>query len=1825
MEEIERNMNKMKISNRNLYFYDSSPGNLPFYKNNDKMSGINKINTRRDPEGFMSHEIQQIGQAKNMFILPFLMNIMNHIKLNIHSGENISELEKIYERAGSVNITNDFVNVVWDFTEVRVFFDKFSYFDHAAAGAFVRRALANVSVSRVPTFRNNTFNNRNIRHKKYHPLYDNDIIPLLNKTSLNREGRSFTLLHYASLLGLPKTVEFLLNNGANPFLQILTSSTPPLPPKITARDLTNEIKNIYLSKLNDDYVETFTDYAYNSRGPLRVTIENYEKTISNLEKGEENYTKWKDSIENTLKTDENRIIDGRNDVAKKITSFLGGRSKYSKKTRKNSKKHSIRKTKRKLAGTSKEEAARDLIDFAKNAHISDYYDKHEKDEYLMVKRLRKGKYVTIPPAPKKVFDSEEEATLFVYKYLNDNSLLDHNLLYLYDKDEIMAVMHYLKDKKMSNNGYYQYSSFKSKDDFPAAPAPAPAPAPPAAAPFVMPPPVGPAPPAPPSPFVMPNFQKGGVIYVDDENDKDNFTCPLSLEIMSDPVIAEDGFTYEREHIENWINTPRQAGQQLISPLTSGPMGINLIPNKSLKKIIDASVFDREPTLSASTEMQTENNETASTEMQTENNETASTEMQTENNETTPIETQTPQNIFNEIYAENEDAILDEALDNIIEDTFNENIDIVSEEEENKNIVKEILEEILTVDLNKKLQKRKKKNKKKASKQRKQQEMTKEEEVRKLVDKAKAIEAIQQAKLAEAKRRGQSLKAENESLKSRFKQEALGDALNINWNMLMEKCNLSMNGFLPNQMESAIIVDFYIHAAQMHGYAHVKKQEGAIEGLNIPYLIGKDAYQMEDLIFAKSGLVNADFIENELTNWMKDVVNAHVRLSDAANSASVETTSMLAEEIVSNYPTNYDVSGDMITAQIYEKTENHIRNLHMMNIKEEQQTLHYGAELRPEPPKGYSVRGIKRKTNNLETKFMDVFFFWGHCITLIKSMPKDELEKFANSDFYLKMTVEKMFHLVGTTPISEWDFGMVKRGLRVGSISAAAMIAAWIRKLLPIRNNRNELFKEMKKLEEVQKLIMSKVDANATEDLDGFDRRAPSRAWSPPPRAPRGGGPLGPIAEVLGGAGYGFTNSLHKLLTNQEYSNIISWKNDNDGNILIVLKDKFLVANEVCPRAKWGDFSSCARQFCNYGFKTESRKKIQRIGENELVFSNPKVKSIDDILTLERKLPQSCRPRVNSPTIDDAGANVLMQLSSRSTDMDNNEAANVLASIANISDENTEDLDRRISYLQNLNTNNEHSLKIALLIESLKNHVIDENEKNQIKQKQNELWQSLKEIELDNTKRKDILYKYMFEYLKRTIPQAKLNEGAKIAQSNFESIKRAQIHNRPTKPLTESEQKQADEETNAAISRGQQLAQDEDTNMEDVQSPNAPFIETPWWRKGGITDKALIRLHSEPVDGHMIEVYYGDHWKLGKAVRKKGRSRMILMPLGAEGERQANTIRQIVTQVDYIDGTSVDELLHRGDWKQRQNPVKQDLDYFIDNPKYWRYAKSNSRSQSGGVIYVDDENDKMRFECPISTEIMREPVIAEDGYSYEKEDIVNWIKLSEDKGNPITSPITGDNMGKTLIPNTVLKDIIENSIFDRQRDVESLSQIEDENKNKGIIIQYKGSKYGFIHTFDGIDNLFFHSSQLDNQIIVGDIVSFVIKEYKGKPTARNIKLIEPAWNRKTGVIVKYNNDKQYGFIEADINGMPHIFVHISEINQLVSVGDKVSFIIGKNMAGKAVAKKVKIINDEIGVEEEKKEDSEIPQLEQRLLMELIFERDRIMREREKVNSMIKSRK
>jgi U-box domain len=60
-----------------------------------------------------------------------------------------------------------------------------------------------------------------------------------------------------------------------------------------------------------------------------------------------------------------------------------------------------------------------------------------------------------------------------------------------------------------------------------------------------------------------------------------FTCPITLELMIDPVIASDGHTYERKDIEAWLASNNK------SPKTNLPLpDKRLIPNIALRQIID---------------------------------------------------------------------------------------------------------------------------------------------------------------------------------------------------------------------------------------------------------------------------------------------------------------------------------------------------------------------------------------------------------------------------------------------------------------------------------------------------------------------------------------------------------------------------------------------------------------------------------------------------------------------------------------------------------------------------------------------------------------------------------------------------------------------------------------------------------------------------------------------------------------------------------------------------------------------------------------------------------------------------------------------------------------------------------------------------------------------------------------------------------------------------------------------------------------------------------------------------------------------------------------
>ena len=57
-------------------------------------------------------------------------------------------------------------------------------------------------------------------------------------------------------------------------------------------------------------------------------------------------------------------------------------------------------------------------------------------------------------------------------------------------------------------------------------------------------------------------------------------CPISLEVMKDPVITPDGHTFDRAPLEQWLST------HSTNPLTNRPLNSNsLTPNRAIKSII----------------------------------------------------------------------------------------------------------------------------------------------------------------------------------------------------------------------------------------------------------------------------------------------------------------------------------------------------------------------------------------------------------------------------------------------------------------------------------------------------------------------------------------------------------------------------------------------------------------------------------------------------------------------------------------------------------------------------------------------------------------------------------------------------------------------------------------------------------------------------------------------------------------------------------------------------------------------------------------------------------------------------------------------------------------------------------------------------------------------------------------------------------------------------------------------------------------------------------------------------------------------------------------
>ncbi len=88
-------------------------------------------------------------------------------------------------------------------------------------------------------------------------------------------------------------------------------------------------------------------------------------------------------------------------------------------------------------------------------------------------------------------------------------------------------------------------------------------------------------------------------------------------------------------------------------------------------------------------------------------------------------------------------------------------------------------------------------------------------------------------------------------------------------------------------------------------------------------------------------------------------------------------------------------------------------------------------------------------------------------------------------------------------------------------------------------------------------------------------------------------------------------------------------------------------------------------------------------------------------------------------------------------------------------------------------------------------------------------------------------------------------------------------------------------------------------------------------------------------------------------------------------------------------------------------------------------KDSSKEVTGEKVHKDSEEIcsiipiPEGYLCPISQEIFQEPVVASDGHTYEKHNIVEWLRRGNNR-----SPMTGERFSSDyLVPNYTLKSMV----------------------------------------------------------------------------------------------------------------------------------------------------------------------------------------------------------
>ena len=85
-------------------------------------------------------------------------------------------------------------------------------------------------------------------------------------------------------------------------------------------------------------------------------------------------------------------------------------------------------------------------------------------------------------------------------------------------------------------------------------------------------------------IIVPTRKIGNMtLQIDDESIPENFVCPLTLELMTDPLVSKHGHSFERTAVLKWLEKGNTT-----CPITRQPLTMSmLIPNVSLRLRIRA--------------------------------------------------------------------------------------------------------------------------------------------------------------------------------------------------------------------------------------------------------------------------------------------------------------------------------------------------------------------------------------------------------------------------------------------------------------------------------------------------------------------------------------------------------------------------------------------------------------------------------------------------------------------------------------------------------------------------------------------------------------------------------------------------------------------------------------------------------------------------------------------------------------------------------------------------------------------------------------------------------------------------------------------------------------------------------------------------------------------------------------------------------------------------------------------------------------------------------------------------------------------------------------